>query len=640
MEGKSLIYQFDDVRVDVERFEVVKADIRAHLEPKAFAALVFLIEHRGRLVEKKELLDGVWKDAFVTENAMTRVIAQLRKALGDDSKEAKYIETVPTRGYRFIADVQVTQRETPQAASSNAEANAADSPAPGPALRDTKRRPRLGFRSALVLAAWAGLVVLAAALSYFWILRKPTKPSDGARVRSIAVLPFKPLAADNRDEALEMGMADTLITKLSNIQQIIVRPISAVRKYNAPDQDLLAAGREQGVDLVLEGSFQKLNDKIRVTARLWSVADAKTLWADKCDQQCTDIFAVQDSIAEQVTQALTLKIAAEVRNRLTKHYTENTEAYQLYILGRFHYGKNTGEGFRKAIEYYEQAIAKEPNYALAFAGLAYSYEWLFFWGYLSPDESVPKAKAAAARALTIDSALVESHLALAGLKFLSDWDFTGAEREYKQALELDPNNADAHQYYGILLDVMGRSAEAVAEVSRALELDPLSLFTNLNLGWILLRTSQYDRVDEQARKLIELEPNFFGGHWLIGLESWTKGRYEQAISEFQKAVALGGGTLVLTDLGCLYGIVGEQEKAQQVLRELQRLSAKQYVPRGAFAIVYAGLGEMDRAFEYWEQAYEERQATLVLLKSGASIIPGLRGDPRMADLLRRIGLPE
>jgi serine/threonine-protein kinase len=654
MEPKPLTYQFFDVRVDLNSFKVFKGDRAVHLEPKAFEVLVFLIENRGRLIGKQELLDAVWKGAFVTENAMTRVIAQLRKALGDDSKEAKYIETAPTLGYRFIPDVEVKARdETYGLERTEPENVAGPSETSQPALsapttvdspdslthRGTKGHGRLASSPTRALAACAMAVGLAG-FSYFWILKKPSAPSNSGAIRSIAVLPFKPLVAESRDESLEMGMADTLITKLSSIKQIIVRPISAVRKYSGPDQDPLAAGREQKVDLVLEGSLQKSNDKIRVTARLWSVPDGKTIWADKCDQQCSDIFAVQDSIAERLTQALALKIGDQVKNRLTRHYTENAEVYRLYLLGRFHYGKHTEEGFRKAIEYYEQAITKEPNYAPAFAGISYCYQWLCLYGFLTPSEGMPKASAAAARALAIDSDLADSHHALAGLKFGYDWDFTGAEREFKQALELDPNDAEAHVNYAELLEVMGRSAEAVAEGNRALELDPLSLEVNFNVGWTFLCTGQYDRADELARRLIELEPKIPAGHALLGLEFWKKGRYDQAVSELETSVALGGSPPTIGYLGCLYGIVGEREKAQRVLAQLRELSAKRYVLPGTIGQVYAGLGEMDRAFEFFEQAYEQRVPGSLTLKCRADLVPGLSADPRFADLLRRIGLPQ
>jgi serine/threonine-protein kinase len=582
MEPKPVIYQFLDVRVDLNSFKVWKGDSAVHLEPKAFEVLVFLIENRGRLLGKQELLDAVWKEAFVTENAMTRVIAHLRKALGDDSKEAKYIETAPTRGYRFIAEVEVEQGPSAEAV--------------------------------------------------------PPK-GEGHPTPSIAVLPFVNISADAENEYFCDGLAEELLTALSKIRSLHVAARTSAFSFKGKETDIGEIGRKLNVATVLEGSVRKAGDRLRITVQLVNVADGYHLWSERYDRELRDVFDIQDEISLAVVAALKVRLMGAEKGAMLKRYTENTEAYLLYLLGRFHYGRHTEEGFRKALEYYEQAITREPNYGPAFAGLSGCYQWLCFWGYLSPNESLPKARVAAARALAIDSGLAESYWVSAGPKFLHDWDFIGAEREYKRALELDPNNAVAHQVYGVLFDVMGRSAEAVAESARALELDPLSLRINLNVGWMSLYTNQYDRADELARRLIELEPNFFGGNWIIGLGSWKRGRHEEAVPELERAAALGGGAQVLADLGCLYGIVGQREKARQVLDGLLKLSAERYVPGDTLAKVYAGLGEMDLAFEVLERAYEERAPTLVLLKHWTSFVPGLSADPRLADLLRRIGLP-
>jgi len=458
---------------------------------------------------------------------------------------------------------------------------------------------------------------------------------------SIAVLPFVNISAEAENEYFCDGLAEELLNALAKLEALRVAARTSAFSFKGKEADVREIGRRLNVSTVLEGSVRKAGNRLRITAQLVNVADGYHLWSERYDRQMEDIFEIQDEIALAIMAALKIKLLGAEKAPVLKRYTENTEAYQLYFKGRYYYGKWNEEGWKKAIEYFKQAIDKEPNYAPAFAGLANSYLNLWWsFGQTAPDESVTKAKAAATRALAIDSALAESHLSLARLKFWHEWDWMEADREFKKAIEINPNYAEAHDEYGLSLAVIGRADEAITEGDHALELDPLSFVSNLNVGWIFWYCGQYDSMHKQGKKLIELEPNFFGGHWLIGSEFWTKGRYEQAISKYQTAVALGGGQNVLVNLGCLYGIVGERDKAQQVLNELQELSASQYLLPYSIALVYAGLGEVDRAFEWLEKSYEQREGLLLAFKHTASRIPGFSSDPRLADLLRRIGLPK
>jgi len=294
----------------------------------------------------------------------------------------------------------------------------------------------------------------------------------------MAVLPFKPLVASDRDEYLEMGMVDVLITKLSNIRQLKVRSISSVRKYADLQQDPIAAGRELQVEAVLDGSIQRIGDRVRVTVRLLNVQDGISLWADKFDEPFTNIFALQDSISERVAAALPLNLSREEKDRLSRHYTENTEAFQLYLKGRYFWNKRTEEGFRKGIDYFNQAVRDDPNYAMAYTGMSDCYALLSDFGFVSPKEGFPKAKEAATRALAIDEKLAEAHTSLGHVKRDYDWDWPGAEQEFKRAIELNPNELSAHQWYAVYLSALGRHQEAIAEIKRALDLDPLSLPVN------------------------------------------------------------------------------------------------------------------------------------------------------------------
>lgn len=465
-----------------------------------------------------------------------------------------------------------------------------------------------------------------------------TQPATSP-TQSIAVLPFANISADEENEYFCDGLAEELLNALAKIDELKVAARTSAFSFKGKNTEAREIGKTLNVNTVLEGSVRKAGNRVRINVQLVNAADGYHLWSERYDREMKDIFDVQDEITLAVVDALKVKLLGAKKAAVLKRHTDNTEAYQLYLQGRFHYGKWTEEGFRKAIKCYEQALAHEPNYAPAFGGLAYCCYCLWWFGHLPPAESGSRAREAIAKALALDPALAEAQLTLANIKFYFEHDWLGAERNFKQALELSPNYVDAHLAYGLFLGVMGRQMEAVAQGMRALELDPLSLVTNINVGWIFWIVGQPDRILAQGRKLIELEPNFFGGHTLLNVGYWMLGDYEQAISNAQKAWILGDRR-ALSSLGSGYGILGEQDKARQTLEELQALSAQRYIQRYDLAIVHAGLGEMDRAFELLEQAYEQREGILVFLKQVDLHIPGLSADPRFADLLRRIGLPE
>jgi len=645
MEGKPRFYQFDDVRVNLEKFEVIKAESRARLEPKAFEALVFLIEHRGRLVEKKELLDAVWKDAFVTENAMTRVIAQLRKALGDDSKDAKYIETVPTRGYRFIAEVKKQERpgsnELEAAGLEQADRKAGLSRATlsgEPASLDVSSiskavRAAFAFRRAWVLVGSLVLLLSVTTLLYFSFSRSPKPPADRAAPRSIAVLPFKPLVASERDQVYELGLANSLIITFSSIKELSVRPIEAMRKYIDLDLDPVAAGRELGVDFVLSSHYQISGGQIRVTSQLINVNDSSTFETFKCDEKCTDIFETQDAISLKVGQQLLAKLTDEQRRLLTKRYTENKEAYDLYLKGWNSWNKVTEESLKEGVNYFDQALAKDPKYALAYHGLTACHLVLGIL-YLDPREEMPKAKAAATKASEIDDSIAETHISLGGVAFFYDWDWDAAEREFKRAIELDPSLVRAHHWYGDYLSAMERHDEAIAEMTRAEELS--GLFTSSNVARVLACAGRYDEAIEQCNRYpsrIVGETDFVLGHCY-----WEKGLKELAIEELIKANTFSGAMpRTVGPLGYLYAMSGKKDEAKKLLEELQQRSKQRYVSSYAIAQIYAGLGENDQVFAYLNKAFEEHANALVFVKVDPLLDP-LRSDPRLADLLRRIGL--
>jgi DNA-binding winged helix-turn-helix (wHTH) protein/TolB-like protein/Tfp pilus assembly protein PilF len=636
MDAKPLIYKFADVSVDLERFEVLKGVTRARLEPKAFATLVYLIENQGRLVEKKELLDAVWKDAFVTENAMTRVIAQLRKALGDDSKEAKYIETVPTRGYRFIAHVEAGDSSETGSLGVVIQEEQDDKKARG-ASKETSAAlaPKRRLKASHTVIITGLLFVTALVLSYSRIADRSNKPPSIVQIKSIAVLPFKPLVAESRDEALELGLADSLITKLTTIKELVVKPTSSVRKYVGVEQNAVAIGRLLKVDAVLESSTQLVGDKIRIRSQLVSVSDGNTLWTYQCDEKCADIFAAQDSISEDIASALALNLNSEERELLKKRYTEDGDAYRFYLRGRFFWNKRTEEGMKKALESFVQATQADPGYALAYAGMADCY----FNISLPPKEKWAEAKAAAVKALELDNTLAEAHTSLAYARMNYDWDRSAAESEFKRAIAINPNYATAHYWYGEYLSAIGRHNDGIAETERALELDSTSLIINANLGRLLYYARQYDLAIKQLQATLDLDDSFARAHRNLGWALEQKGMYEEAIREFQKAITLSGGANeTVSSLGHAYAASGERAKAREIINKLKQQSKRRYISPFDIAIIYVGLGEKARAFEWLERAYDDRSLWMVFLNVDPRL-ENLRSDPRFTGLLRRVELP-
>lgn len=469
---------------------------------------------------------------------------------------------------------------------------------------------------------------------------KAEQPGPATPFQSIAVLPFKPLVAGSRDEALEMGMADTLINKLSGMKEIIVRPINAVRKYAGLEQDAVAAGREQRVDAVLDGSIQKSANKIRVTVRLMKVADGRQLWTETFDEKFTDIFAVQDRVSERVVGLLAVKLSGQEQSLLAKRYTDDAEAYDFYLKGRYHLNRLTDDGFMKGRDYFQQAIDKDPNYALAYAGLADAYNALSGWNALPPKEGFPKAKAAALKALEMDDQLAEAHTALGNVKLLYDWEWSSAESEFKRAVEINPSHSDTRQMYGYYLSAMGRFDEALAEMRRAQELDPLSLAKIAGIGDVLYQHRYYDLAREQYQKALEMDPNSGFAHWALGNVYVHKGMYEEAIAEYQKAIPLSGNSPdEPASLGYAYALSGKSREARQVIEELKERSKRSYISPTIIASIYTGLGEKDQAFAWLDKAYSGRDFILVFLKV-EPMFDGLRSDPRFARLLQRVGLPQ
>jgi TolB-like protein/DNA-binding winged helix-turn-helix (wHTH) protein/Tfp pilus assembly protein PilF len=583
--------------------------------------LLLLVENRGRVLEKQELLDTLWPGSIVEEANLSQTIYLLRRALAEGSDGERYVETIPKRGYRFIAPVvesvdeksYVTEREPDEAGLSG----------------QPRRAKWMTFGAPAVLV---GLVTLA---SYLWFSRSAGKTEQGGPVRSLAVLPFKSLGAES-DNYLGLGMADVLITRLGDLNQIVVQPTSAVRNYDDFDVHPLVAGKELNVDAVLEGTLQKTADRLRVTLRLHDVRDGRTLWSGKFDEKFSDIFKVQDSISDQVAEALALSLPREKRTLMFKRYTDNTAAYELYLKGRYWWNKRTVGALNKAIEYFEQAIALSPNYALAYAGLADCYNLLSILEAMPPQEAFPKARAAAVKALEIDDTLAEARVSLGWIKWVYDWDWSDSEREFKRAIEISPGYATAYDWYAVCLAQTGQFDLALAQLKHAQRLDPISLVIQVHTGWVHYYSGQYDRAIEQYQRVLEMDPSYTWARVHLSQAYEQKGMYKEAIVELQQAMASSSvNHRHLAGMAHIFAVSGRRGEARRLLGDLQVREKKQYVSPYSIALVYAGLEEKEQALAWLRKGAEQRAGRMVRLRFDHRF-KNLRSDPQFIDVLRRV----
>jgi TolB-like protein/Tfp pilus assembly protein PilF len=593
MERRRVIaYEFGPYRLlPVERRLLRRGETVA-LTPKVFDTLLALVAHSDRLLAKDELMKMIWQDSFVEEGNLTQNVFILRKILGESPNDHQYIVTIPGQGYRFVAEVQEVRQE-PNAFH----------------YQDAERA--VG----------------------------PTAPEAmNTALTSLAVLPFMSLYSEGDHAYLGPGIADTLITRLSNIKRLVVRPTTSVLKYIDSQPDPLRAGRELGVDAVLDGRIQRAGERIRVTMQLIRVRDGHTLWAEKFDEKLTDIFEVQDSISEQVMRALAVQLTSDEQRLLTKRYTQSIEAFQLYIKGRHFWNKRTVEGLKRGMECAQQAIDIDPTYTPAYIGLADTYNLLAGYAGLAPKETFPKARAAALRAQEIDATLAEAEASLAFVAYRYEWNWSAAEERFRRSIELRPDYPTAHHWYGEFLAAMGRYTESIDELERAQQLDPLSLPINTDLGQSLFFARQYEAAAEQLQKTLEMDQGFVRAHIILGSAFEQQGMYAEAVAALSKARAVSGGNhLAIGGLGYALGVAGRRDEAMKALDELLRLSAQRYVSPYTIALIHTGLGDHDRALEWLWKAYESRDVWLVWLRVNPRF-DALHSDPRFQELLQSIGL--
>ena len=460
-------------------------------------------------------------------------------------------------------------------------------------------------------------------------------------IESIAVLPFQNRSTEPDSEYLSDGLAESLIYRLSQLPNLKVSPTSSVFHYKGNQIDPIKVGKELGVSTVLSGRITQRGDNLIISVELVDVRYNKLLWGEQYDRKTSELLATQREIAREIVDTLKLKVSGQERG-LAKHYTESNEAYQLYLKGRFYFNKRSEEGMQKSLEYFQQAIEKDPTFALAYSGAADTYDLLATpdaGGAMAPDEALPKGKKAALKAIELDGTLAEPHVSLAHVKYYYDRDWPGAEREFKRAIELNPDYPQAHHWYAIYLVWSGRTNEGLAEIRRAQELDPLSLPISMTLGWLLCDAGRTDEGIEELRKTLEMDPTFVIAHHRLALCYERKGAYDGAIAEYEKVIDLGAKVLGTAGLGQAYAMAGKRNEARQELAKLQELSKQRNTWPSLFAYIYAALGDKDQAFAWLDKSIDEHDLVTARLKVDARF-DSLHSDPRFAEIVKRLGLPQ
>ncbi len=623
--------RFGIFEVDLQAGELRRQGIRVKLQQQPFEVLAMLLEHPGEVVTREEIQKRLWPaDTFVDfDRGLNRATNRLRESLGDEADSPRFIETLPRRGYRFIAPVTKWDESGHVAEQLPPRADAVPANGGPHSPRFDRARLRIGFLIATVAIA---LLTLAAWFGFF-------RPRAGA-IESVAVLPFSNDSSDSNAEYLSDGITESLINNLSQLPNLRVMARSTVFRYKAKDTDPQKIGNDLHVQAVLSGRLLQQGNVLIIQAELMDVKTGVQLWGGQFNRSAEDVLALQDDLSREIAEKLPVKLTGEQKQRLARRNTENPEAYRFYLKGRYYWNKRSPEGMQKAANYFQQAIDKDPAYALAYAGLADTYVYLSFFNMVAPRDAMPRAKAAAAKALEIDDNLAEAHVSLGYISYAYDWDWPAAGKHFDQALALDPAYTRAHIFYPFYLSSRGQSQEAVAVAKGALDLDPASPSLSHSLAVQFYLTRQFDQAIEQCHKTLEMDPNFGVAYAVLGQTYLAKGMNSEAAPVLEKYSALGQGSAdSLALLGYSQARRGEKRKALRTIEELKATSKKSFVPAFYFALVYAALDDKDQAFMWLEKGYDERFARFAYLKLEALWDP-LRSDERFNGLVRRVGIPQ
>jgi TolB-like protein/DNA-binding winged helix-turn-helix (wHTH) protein/tetratricopeptide (TPR) repeat protein len=653
---QTLVVRFGTFEVSLQSGELRKAGVRIRVQQQPLKLLEVLLEHPGHVVTREELRSRVWPNESFGDfdQAVNIAIAKLRSALGDSAENPRYIETLPKRGYRFIADVSFVDADgrirRPESSSADSAGAEPGHQLPGNGLavpHATEAAPqfqsgglavapqrRLRPTRRVVMAL--GLVLGLGILSVLFFRSRGHAPTA---IRSLAVLPLENLSGESSQNYFSDGMTDELITDLAQISALRVISRTSVMVYKGARKPLPQIARELHVDAVVEGTVLRAGDQVRITAQLIDASTDKHLWSHSYEGELRDTLALQDRVARAIAEEIKISLTPREQAALKSATVVNPQAYESYLKGRYFWSKRTADGLKVALAYFNQAIEEDPNYAQAYSGLADTYALLGDWQYatMTPKEAYPKAKAAALKAVTLDNALGEAHNSLAFLLDGFDWDLDSGGKEFRRAIELNPGYATGHHWYAWHLALLGRYDEAIAEMKKAESVDPLSLIINADLAELLVLAHSYDEAIGQSRKTIEMDPNFAMAHDQLAEAYLQKHMYAQAIPELQKAVQLSSGSpMCIANLARAYAFSGQRDEATALLSDLKTSSTPGFSHASEVAAIYASLGDKDQAMNWLEKGYAERFNPGVLIRPR---FDPLRSDPRFQRLVQRVGLP-
>jgi TolB-like protein/DNA-binding winged helix-turn-helix (wHTH) protein/Flp pilus assembly protein TadD len=636
------LIRFGVFEFDLRSGELQKQGRKIRLEGQPVQVLLCLLENPGELVTREALHQKLWPaDTFVNfEQGLNASVKRLRQALNDSADNPRFVETLPRRGYRFIAPTQTIPAVGGAPAADTAISEVTEVPAtPNSSEANQPHRVALPERTVRVSRVWkrSGVALLVAlGISVVWLVRLHDHPST--TIRSLAVLPLDNLSGDASQDYFSDGMTDELITELGQISELRVISRTSAMAYKGSHESLPRIARDLNVDAVLEGAVLRSGNQVRITAQLILASTDKHLWAKSYEGDLQDTIMLQKQVARSIAGEIRIELTPQEQAALQHLQQVNPEAHEDYLKGRYFWNKRTPDGLKDAINYFIQAIEKDPNYAPAYAGLADSYALAGDWQYgvITPKEAYPKAKAAATKAIALDSALGEAHISLAWCLDGFDWDWDSAGREFKRGIELNGGYATAHHWYGWHLAMLGRHDEAVTELKKAKSLDPLSLIIGADLAEELLIAHRYDEALEQSRETMNMDPFFALTHYVLGEVLAQKHMRGEAIAELKKAVELSpGSTAFAANLANAYAVSGKREEAVRILNDLKNRSRAGFSNAPEIAVVCVGLDEKDQAMVWLERAYGERFNPGVLMRPA---FDPLRSDPRFQNLLRRIGL--
>jgi TolB-like protein/DNA-binding winged helix-turn-helix (wHTH) protein/tetratricopeptide (TPR) repeat protein len=623
--------RFGVYELDVRTGELRKGGTRIRLQEQPFQVLAALVERPGEVVTRDELRERLWPSGVIVDfdHSLNKAVNKLRDALGDAADNPRFIETLPRRGYRFLVPVSDSVKRP------NSVVDTDDVGHPAREVLEVS-----GFWSKPRILTGLAIVAMALGVMALWRTWPAQAGPPPGRIM-LAVLPFRNLAGSPDEDYFSDGLTEEMIAELGRLTSddrlgVIAR--TSAMHYKNTSRLVTEIGRELGVDYILEGSIRRAGRRVRITAQLVQIRDQTNLWSESYDRDLADVFAIQDDVASRIASSLALELLPPQRSSRVSAPTTDIVAHEEYLKGRFLWSKRTEDGLRGSLDHFQRAVAADPGYARGYVGLADSYNLLADYGALAPADALPRARGAALRALEIDPRLAEAHASLAWTTLVYDRDIASAEQGFRRAIALNPGYASAHQWYAFCLKAAGRHEEAMREVRRAQELDPLSLIINAVVAWHHYYARQYDDAIAQARRVAALDPTFSRVHSYLGWSLLEKGEYAPALEALQKATDLFGNSPARrAEMAHALAVAGRTAEARRVLGEMTTLAQTQYVEADLIARIHVGLGDRDRAFAWLERALAEHAPKLVLLRVDPRV-DSLRSDPRFADLLRRAGL--